>query len=279
MNNPNVKTYFDDITLSDISRNSNLALLILFALTFAFTILFHSARLASMLLRRSGGASGSMTLAILVIMKACLLLYDTLSNSLLLYETLASRKLDLFVPSTLTSLCLSVVTPSAIVTLSTNVLVNLPLHYTHLSILVHRARVSGSGRNSQQLSSSRILRAAMRKTFHPTIMAMFGTYAAYSLFASFTVIQSIRVGSASGNGTLTASGATNTTISTGSGILLPDSTFWGWTNGDSTRRRDVLWGVVWTNWVANYLFGVLAGALYWVYHIVIDGFGVRKCIS
>lgn len=92
--------------------------------------------------------------------------------------------------SLLINLVLAVFAVSPAIGLTTNVLVNLPLHVTHLQMQL-KNRVLIDGQQGNRVSIKRLLVAAMRKTFHPLIMAVFGMYAVFSLLALCFILKGI----------------------------------------------------------------------------------------
>lgn len=269
--NPAIQTHFANITFDEVSQNKDLALFIAFAATLICTIFFHTGRLTITLFRKKS----AYLLGVFVLVKAVLLILDLTANGILLYETLIYKKMDIFGMDKLTSYLLSVIVPSAIVTLTTNALVNLPIHYTYIRMQLQGKIDQSTGQQGESVNFIRILRSALSKTFHPFIVVFFGTYCAYSLFAMHTVVSTIRgfgdVGLASdGSANSVTVPNTNTTAP-----FVPDASFFGWYSSGSTTK-DFLLGAVWLNWVMNYLCGVLAAVAYWAWILVMDGMGGKK---
>ncbi|KAJ3109409.1 hypothetical protein HDU97_006654 [Phlyctochytrium planicorne] len=243
-------------------------------LTVLYIILFHAGRLFRVL----AFTKKATLLGLLVVIKAILLCWDIMTNSLLLYATLVSLGASLFHHSLIISLLLSIIIPSSIVTLSTNVLVNFPMHYLVVRMQVRGAvdevvkNAGGAMRNEAEkelgewMKGGRIWKTAVRKTFQP--LAVFGTYILYALPALFRVLVLLNY--------ITYSTPLDTVQT-----LLPNSTFFGWNNQNATgvvSENSVMVGIVWVNVLANYSIGAVAALGYWVgvvgYGMVGGGRGV-----
>ncbi|KAJ3059312.1 hypothetical protein HK102_010061, partial [Quaeritorhiza haematococci] len=193
--NPNVQNTIVDPGVSSVKdlispQHQNFVLLLLFACSLVFNILFHTLRLARLLFVTRGAPPSSPTsptspaapsptsptsdsptspttptstttltrkpkksptppataariLALFVVLKGLLLCFDLITNGLFLYEALVYRKLGLFETGSdnTIALVLSVVAVSPLVTLTTNALVNLPLHFFYLRMQLGNMRV------------------------------------------------------------------------------------------------------------------------------------------
>ncbi|KAJ1339525.1 hypothetical protein BSLG_005849 [Batrachochytrium salamandrivorans] len=85
-------------------------------------------------------------------------------------------------------LMLAVVVPSPIITLTTNTLLNLPMHFTMLRVQLQGKRDSITGQSGDSVDAGRVFRTAMRRTFHPAIVIVFGSYATFSTVALFILL-------------------------------------------------------------------------------------------
>ncbi|KAJ3118919.1 hypothetical protein HDU96_006570 [Phlyctochytrium bullatum] len=285
--NPNASSTIlsTKVTLNNVTdpKIYNYVQLILFGITALYIILFHAVRL----LRVLAFEKKAPFLAALVVLKALLLCWDIMTNSLLLYETLVSRGTQLFAPNHTVNLVLSVAIPSPLVTLTTNVLLNLPLHYFFLRMqlngLAEQAAKAGAAKGNEAAETAkeivnvpwtRVAWTAMRKTFHPLISAVFGSYAIYALIALLYILTDLKYFDPQAG------------LKGNAGLFLPNSSFFGWsTTSDvaldvsavnatvaaTADRRNVLAGIVWINVVANYGVGALAGVAYWVFGVVLPG--------
>ena len=211
------------------SQLFNLSLLAVFSLSTFLMIMFHFTRIYKSLLKR-----GAFTLGNICLLKAFLLLFDLGTNAFLLYSVLVTKGSDLFSYDLLTTLTLIIVASSMFITLSTNVIVNFPLHVTFINMLL-KTRVPHSIRS--QLSRSRVYAAAAKKTFHPAILAVFGLFCVYNLGSLGYVLMKTR------------------------NFQLEDVI----TVGTNLGQSNLLYAALWINLIANYLFGVIGLAVYILY--------------
>ncbi|KAJ1340516.1 hypothetical protein BSLG_004901 [Batrachochytrium salamandrivorans] len=133
-----------EIVANPLARDSisnSLVLLVLFGFTLFYTIMFHAFRLWRVITF----SKKSPVLGMLVILKAVLLLFDVLTNALLLYQVLVFSGLDLLAAERHLQLMLAVAVPSPIVTLTTNTLLNLPLHFMVLRLQLRGRRDTVTG--------------------------------------------------------------------------------------------------------------------------------------
>jgi hypothetical protein len=121
-------------------------------------------------------------LTILVWIKVTFVCFDLLANCFLLYEVIYIQGDRFFDLSTYAILVLSVFAVSPLVTSSTNVMLNLPLHYKYLRMQLCSLKLP-TGEQGCSVRRSRVLRASARKTFNPLLFATAGTYAFYSTCA------------------------------------------------------------------------------------------------
>jgi hypothetical protein len=229
--------------LSDPS-SKNQALLVVFCITLLFIFSLHTFRLSRLLVIEQKNVK----LAIFVAVKTVLLALDVATNGILLYVVLTFQGENLFRVQPLTFIVLSVIAASPAVTLTTNVLVNLPLHYFYLRMQLSKIQVilqDADGVKRQvdgaDVAFSLVLKAALRKTFHPLITSIFGTYALYSV------------------------GCLGYTLFRLGYHLTSDSLrFPGFASYDLTS---MLFGLLWANVACNYLVGVVTGIIYWLTRI------------
>ncbi|KAJ3415936.1 hypothetical protein HDV05_003777 [Chytridiales sp. JEL 0842] len=234
----------------------NFIQLLIFVASIVSTVLFHAFRLLQTLIKKR-----AVGLGLLVVLKSFLVLWDILTNNLLLYTLLTTQGVQLFQTNIPTRILLSIVVVSPAVTLATNVLVNLPLNYSFLKMQLQKLD------NTEEIKGWRVWKGALRRTFEPVVWGVCGTFTLYSLFGIiytltqlnyFNPIQDIQ------NGTFPSG-------------ILPTSTFFGWANNNAdanagdvegVQKGYVLIGMVWVNVVANYLVGSLAGVGYWVFCLI-----------
>ncbi|KAJ3195361.1 hypothetical protein HK101_000403 [Irineochytrium annulatum] len=251
-------------SLNDLSHPEyhNLILLALFALAVCYTLLYHTARIARVLVVEKGAPA----LAALVGVKAVLLLWDMTTNGLLLYETLVFKGRNMFRDDAMARVVLAVVIPSPVVALCTNVILNLPLHFNFLRMQLRSLLPSPSSTNT--VPFTRVLRAALRKTFHPLLIAA-SSYNIYILAALFLILANLNlldptaidVGfplpSLLPNGTVAPAGMNGTVVSVNGTAVEP-----------ACDRRGVLTAMVGVNVVANYVVGAVAGLGYWLFAVI-----------
>ena len=247
--NPSIQDsiYNNSISISqvnDIFKYQNLIILMCFVATLVYTIAFHA---ASVMFYLSWDKKATI-LGFLVFLKSLLLLFDILTNGMLLYKVLVFKGIDLFDLHGLLGFTISIVAPSPIITLVTNGiisfifllvgLVNILLHYFNF-----RMRLG-----SRWISTFRILKASCTQTFHSLLIPFF-LYLFYSSSALIYILKEIRI------------------INTAVENLLPQSSFFGWTSGN-----DILLGMIWTNIVINYFGGMLLFILWILYSFI------RPCV-
>ncbi|KAH6588964.1 hypothetical protein BASA50_010385 [Batrachochytrium salamandrivorans] len=256
------QTHYDFSDFSD-PHNSSLVLLVLFGFTLFYTIMFHAFRLWRVITF----SKKSPVLGMLVILKAVLLLFDVLTNALLLYQVLVFSGLDLLAAERHLQLMLAVVVPSPIVTLTTNTLLNLPLHFMVLRLQLRGRRDTVTGECGENVRVMRVLHTATRRTFHPLIVLVFGSYAAFSTVALF-IIMGVMLGF--DPIAQVKSGAVPIGV-------IPTSGFFGWGGGHGglLSGSNILLGMVWVNLVSNYMVGVLSAFGYWTYAL---GYGMFMAI-
>ncbi|KAJ3219979.1 hypothetical protein HDU67_007712 [Dinochytrium kinnereticum] len=165
------------------------------------------------------------------------------------------------------------------------VLINVILKLNGLVETARRASTAGVNvdvakeveREIAAVGWGKVMWGAVRKTFHPLISAIFGTYAIYALCAILLVLTDLRYFDP------------KLGLSGNAGLFLPNSSFFGWSpspnstslpSGNTTAiadRQNVLAGIVWINVVANYAVGAVAGVAYWVFAVLLPGVlgGVR----
>ncbi|KAI9354603.1 hypothetical protein DFJ73DRAFT_827144 [Zopfochytrium polystomum] len=253
-------------TWADLSspQYHNFVQLLLYASSMLYTILFHTGRIIKLI----AFEKKAYVIGLYVLLKALLVIWDIFTNGLLLYESLVADGIGLCRPSPNTRLILAVIALSPAVTLSTNVLINLPLHVAFLRFQL-RARDSNAS-----VPFLRVLKAAAKKTFHPLISAVFGSYAVFSLVSLFYVQSVLSHYDPWGDikkGKIPAG-------------VIPTSGFFGW----STRKDGdlengvgpiVLLGMVWLNIVANYLVGAAAAVAYWAWVLVWNVLGGERGVA
>ncbi|EGF80352.1 hypothetical protein BATDEDRAFT_24849 [Batrachochytrium dendrobatidis JAM81] len=244
-------------------QNSSLILLVLFGIALFYTVMFHTIRLW----RVTTFVKKNPILGILVVIKAMLLLFDILTNALLLYQILVYSGLRLLSADRQLQLMLAVVVPSPIITLTTNTLLNLPMHFTMLRVQLQGKRDSITGQSGDSVDAGRVFRTAMRRTFHPAIVIVFGSYATFSTVALF-----ILLGIMLGFDPIAQIQAGH--VPPG---VIPTSGFFGWGGGQDGlySGSNVLLGMVWVNLVSNYLVGVLSALAYWTFAL---GYGIYLAI-
>ncbi|KAJ3307792.1 hypothetical protein HDU76_004366 [Blyttiomyces sp. JEL0837] len=240
--------------------------LMLYVTSIIYTIMYHALRLTKML----AIDKKAIALALLVLAKAFLLLWDIFTNSLLLYEALVFEGVNVCRLDQTMRLVLSVIVVSPILSLTTNVLINLPLHFTFLRLQLSTRSDPKTGLRGSDVPFFRVLKSALKKTFHPLISAIFGTYVIYAICALTAVLIRLSVFNPLED------------IKQGhrpEGII-PSSGFFGWSqsstpNGTLTsvdNGPSVLLGMIWVNVVANYMFGAITGLFYWIGVVLVQGF-------
>ena len=256
-------------------REINSWMFLVFACTLLLTILLHTTRLVKVLVAKKS----AYLLGVLVVLKILFVLFDIATNSFLLYEVLVFQQERLFVMNLITNLVLAVFAVSPALSLTTNALLNFPLHVTHLRMQL-RDRQLPSGERGEQVGVVRVMRAAMRKTFHPVITWFFGLYTGFALFAlSYILLQVYRldyrtvvlnVPSTLLPGYVPVPGpAPNGTASNDGTAIPPGSSdpYLAWLN-NAQERQDVLVTMLWLNVIGNYGIGVASSVLYWLAMVV-----------
>ena len=171
INDPTLTTSLTTVHISTFSelispQNHNFILLCLYGLSLIFTILYHAFRVIKLLVVNKR----AYVLALLTLLKTLLLLFDLITVNFLLYETLVAVGVlggAFNNSSVLVKYVLSVVVPGSWVSLSTNVLVNWPLHYYFLKLQLRNA--TNSMLREMGVSNWSLLRVSLGKTFHPVI--------------------------------------------------------------------------------------------------------------
>lgn len=102
--------------IDDLFRYQNLVILMCFVATVVYQVAFHA---SSVMLYLSWDKRATM-LGFLVFLKSLLLLFDVITGGMLFYKVLVYKGIDLFEVKGLVGMTISVVAPSAIVTLVTN---------------------------------------------------------------------------------------------------------------------------------------------------------------
>jgi len=120
----NDNTVIPSINIYDLNQVS----LVLFVLSLISELTLYALRIDYAILSRSN----SFVLAFIVIIKVVLMTVDITTNLLILYEYLVTLGTEIFTLNGMTVILLSVLLFSFIVTLCTNVIVNIPLHYFFL---------------------------------------------------------------------------------------------------------------------------------------------------
>nr|KAJ3418967.1 hypothetical protein HK105_007572 [Polyrhizophydium stewartii] len=242
-------------TFSDVGNpeHNNFVLMIVYILSVLYTVLFHTGRLwrAVTFTRRAP------LLGALVVVKALLLLFDLATNALLLYQVLVFSKLRLLALDRPVQLMLAVIIPSPLVTLTTNTLINLPTHYAMLRMQLSGKSDPETGESGDAVPAWRVLKAATRRTFHPIVVLVFGTYAAFATVALFVLVGTLL-------GFDPVADIRAGTVPQG---VIPTSGFFGSTSGAGGLKSgaNILLAMVWLNLVANYLVGVVSALAYWTY--------------
>lgn len=244
-------TPLSDFGLNWSQKTMNLAMLGIFCITLLLTVALHTLRLVHTLLKKS-----AVSLSIIVIVKVLLLLYDLATNSLLLYEVLLYQQEELFELTTLVNIVLAVFAASPAIGLTTNVLVNFPLHYTHIRLSL-RGKSLSNGMSGSQVSVRRVVRAAASKTFHPFIFSFFGTYAIFSAGAMAYILYVLYNFNSSQLLEIPATVGVN--FSTGPMAVL----------SEGEQRQRLLQIMVTVNFIVNYLLGVVFGVGYWIYQLLL----------
>ena len=238
-------------------RDMNLIMLAVFAFTLFSTMTLHTLRLTRLLISQKR----AYMLSFMVVIKILLLMFDLLTNALLLYETLVFKLTGLFTMTLVVNLVLAVFAASPLIGLTTNVLVNIPLHLCHLRMQLH-SRSLPTGEVGRDVAFGRVFKAALRKACHPLIMAFFGTYAAFSFFALAYILHEIYQLDYS-----TVQGLPSTVPMTLSSSNQEGGGFWvQWSNQESRQR--ILIVMLWFNLVVNYGAGVVSSAGFWVLQVM-----------
>ena len=247
ISNPAVKSLLADDAFQISDYNSpkvrSLALAGLFGVSVVYVILFHALQLWHVLMFKKR----SPTLGLLVTIKALLLIFDILTNSLLLYAVLVNKGVNICSQDWPTQLILAIVIPSPIVTLTTNSLINTPMHYFFLKMQLKDKQDPETGESGANVSFSRILSAALRKAFHPVIEIVFGPYTLFSCTAMLIVLSVVI-------DHVKTTSFQDAQISSG---IIPNAGIFSFKDSSHTILT-----MAWTNFSINYLFGILSAVGY-----------------
>ncbi|KAL6602186.1 hypothetical protein LY90DRAFT_678022 [Neocallimastix californiae] len=124
-----VGSIFNDNSIPSLNiYDLNQVSLILFLISLYSSLILYAIRIDMAILSRSN----SFGLAAVVIVKVILMIIDITTNLILLYEYLVTLGTEIFTFNSITLILFSILLFSFIVTLCTNVVVNLPLHYFFL---------------------------------------------------------------------------------------------------------------------------------------------------
>jgi hypothetical protein len=214
--------------------NRSWILLLVFAASFVFNILFHTFRRWRLLTF----SKCAPTLAWLFVVKALLLTLDIVTQALLLYSVL-KRFGDLLFKNNEAAIpiMLTILIVSPIVTLSTNSLINIPLHYFFLKLKLTKNKVN------KDVSIFRTLKSAFFQSFHHWLVVCCGVLALFIFVCTFWLIQ----------------------------VIYDPSTEFTTTNAVSffqygSEKRLVL--LVQLNVACNYGVGVVTAVVFWIYTLV-----------
>lgn len=251
------------------SRKLNFGLLMIFIITLLITVILHFGRLSKVLISKKH----AYTLTAIVLLKVSLLLFDLFTNAFLLYEVLVFKQEHIFSMDLLINLVLSIITVSSALGLTTNVLVNFPLHFTHIKMQLRKRKLP-TGEHGEHVSNGRIMRAAARKTFHPFITMVFGTYSFFALAALGYVLYSLYHFDYTQALVIPSGLSSGSPISTDPTTTVFTISYWS----DPNMRKKTLIVLLWLDIMLNYAVGVCCGAMYWVWQVLQAlGFAVCKC--
>jgi hypothetical protein len=180
------------------------------------------------------------TLAGLFVIKALLLTLDIVTQALLLYSVLQHFEDSLFKSTEAAiPIMLTILIMSPIVTLSTNSLINIPLHYFFLKLKLKLNKVN------KDVSIFRTLKSAFFQSFHHWLVVFCGLLGFFIFVCTFWLIQVID----------------NTVPSTEISTMNAASFF-----QYGCQKRLVL--LVQLNVVCNYGVGVFTAVVFWIYTIL-----------
>lgn len=130
------------------------------------------------------------------------------------------------------------------------------------------ARHLASGERGRDIPRSRVLLAALRKTFHPLIVSIFGVYAAFSTAALcyiLWVVYHVDYRSVLDVPSAFQSGYTPTLTNSTSPVDLQSYVMW---LESATDTRETLLTMLWLNIVINYAAGVVTAMSYWAWRML-----------
>lgn len=230
-------------------QDMNLLFLAVFAGALVSCIFLHSFRICFTLI----SDKRAFALSFIIIIKVLLMIFDIFVNAVLLYETLVFKGKELFKPSFLVNLVLAVLAFSPAIGLTTNVVLNILLHILHIKMQLRERKELLSEKNQKKVEFSRILKAATRKTFHPFIWCVFGTYGLFSTISLVYILHVIYE-------------VDYLSFISIDPTLTPGS---DWNIRDAQSRKEALILLVWVNLILNYLLAVSIGILYWIWQVII----------
>ncbi|KAJ3395202.1 hypothetical protein HDU92_006099 [Lobulomyces angularis] len=252
-------TNFDITIVSPEDLNSpllqNRILLGVFCLTLTITILSNGIRLFGIMKKRKAKILGC-----LVIFKTLLLVFDIFINGFFLYIALVPKTKDLFsVTDPNTIFALMVVVPSPIVSMVSNSVVNLPLHYYYLKMTKGEADEENKEKvkNTNDFGEEdNFFKKAVYQTFNKYSVGIFGLYGIWSCFAMYFTLTQLDLISAE--------------------TLIQESI-----SAVEGRPSKIIILLVWINVALNYALGVACTGIFLVYTIVDNMFvrPVRKIHS
>lgn len=188
----------------------------------------------------------------LLVIKALLLLLDVATQGLFLYCVLVRFSSNIFKSNgAAIPVMLSIIISSPFITLATNSLINIPLHYWFLKLKLRSNQVK------ETISFKRILKSAFYQSFHHWMVVLCGLGGLYVFAATFWLLQVVKNPS----------------------ILIDITSVSGVSNVYSFLQigsNSYLAILVQINVICNYGVGVLTAICFWVltllsivYHIVI----------
>ena len=171
----------DRISLLDLNNPLyiNWVLLVIYATTLCFTILFHAFRRWFLLATKKR----SPALGIWFIFKCVLLLLDLATQGLFLYSTLVFYGIDIFKPNPVLNVVLSIVVASPYISTIVNSVINLPIHFSFLKL---KLDVAGIG---ESVSFIRIFKSAVNQAFTHWFVIFAQLPAIYIVAGTFWVRQ------------------------------------------------------------------------------------------
>lgn len=175
-------TLLYSLGISASQATINTGTLGIYAFSLLLTITIHSFRISRLLIIQRA----AYILTIIVWIKVLFLCFDLLANGFLLYEVIYIQGDSFFELTTYAALVLSVFAVSPLVTTSTNVLLNIALHYKYLRMQLCSLKLP-TGEKGCKVPRHRVFHASARKTFNPLLMATAGKYAFYSTCALIIV--------------------------------------------------------------------------------------------